>query len=805
LPFDEARALDFGATVGADCAAASIALARFDSSHPYLLFDNSALADIRRRWATNPKARARLVRLLADAAPAPAPAGRAAIKRRSRLLINIAFAALTAETVIAAPALSAARQALAEFAAATNWKERQVIRSFLDCAEIAVAVSLAYDWLYDLIPLHERQAIESAIRRNVLEPALAAYDDRSLLWPKRRDNCALVSHSGILIAALAVLPVHRSLASEVVQNSLNSAWSVFAAMAPDGAWREGPSYWSLAIRYAGLMVAAMESTLGDSFGLADRPGFAQTGDFALHAVGPFGAAFNFGDSEPTCDVSALTWFAHRFRRPVDSWLVGECDGWQLPFATIWAKRVRTSSVTHRLPTGKVFRSADLACFRNTWSSDAAARPVYLAIKGGNVPARVGRGSPSPEEILLHAQADAGSFIVDGARHRWVVDLGSDDYDLPGYFDHGADGRSGRRWRYYRSQAAGHNTLRIDGADQIPNAPATIIDSSVEGECKWVVLDLSAAYGRSPGAVRRGAALLGRQVVIQDEFAPGTTGEVIWTIHTAAEPTALAGSLARFRLGNDCLAVHILEPADARFELSPPPPPRAFALENVHQLHGTPAGDGGRVSELPRRTDAAGERAGGAAIRRLQIALPAGAPRLTVLLLPDCDGNELALPVAPLDHWLARRPPRLTGVSRRRRQRSPAPMRDLEVATLLKRRPEDLCSDTRDLLTEAQLRVTDSKERACQARGLIREINSITSTSRRRLKKPGCRLQNESGSRSNAGAVTPQQVRGAPDVDFPNIEAAPYVGIMPLDLTEEGKGTGPLASPRPLVLRSKSLL
>ena len=42
------------------------------------------------------------------------------------------------------------------------------------------------------------------------------------------------------------------------------------------------------MRYAGLMVAALESALGDSFGLADRPGFAQTGDLALHAVGRLG-------------------------------------------------------------------------------------------------------------------------------------------------------------------------------------------------------------------------------------------------------------------------------------------------------------------------------------------------------------------------------------------------------------------------------------------------------------------------------------------------------------------------------------
>ena len=61
-----------------------------------------------------------------------------------------------------------------------------------------------------------------------------------------------------------------------------------------------------------------------------------------------------------------------------------------------------------------------------------------------------------------------------------------------------------------------------------------------------------------------------------------------------------------------------------------------------------------------RCDDDGERrATGAPIRRLQIVLPAGARRLTVLLLPDCDDAEdTALPVAPLDYWLARRPVRL---------------------------------------------------------------------------------------------------------------------------------------------------
>jgi hypothetical protein len=670
LPFDNARLFDVEAVTGPDCAGLEAAIGRFDCPHPYLLFRSGSMKEIRRSLAElrrrgGERLSARWAELLS---PAPAPAAaaelRSAIKRRARRLINTAFIAIAGERALAEPALAVTRSLLAEFAAMPSWKERPVIRSFLDCAEIAVAVALAYDWLFDALAGEERQEIENAIRRNVLEPALAAYQDPTLLWPRRRDNCTIVSNAGILIAALSVVPLQRAPAAELLRHSLVSSWNVLDGLAPDGAWREGLSYWALAMRYAGLMVAALESAFGASFGLAERPGFACTGDFALHAAGPFGAAFNFGDSEPNFDPAALAWFAYRYRRPVDAWLRGDPEGWHLPFAAIWPSPAKASPATLGLPTGKVFHSADLACFRSTWSTEAGARAAYLAIKGGNVAARIGARVPRPEDILFHAQADAGTFVVDGARQRWVVDMGADDYDLPQYFDHGDDGRSGLRWRYYRAQAAGHNTLTIGGRGQLPNSPATIVGSSVEGDNKWVVLDLSLAYGEPPGAVRRGAALLGHEVVIQDEIGAQVRGAITWTLHTAAEPVALTGSIARFRLGDDQFAARILEPAGAQFELSYPPPPRAFSPAPPDQRHGRAADDMRPVSELPRRTDHAGRRAAGAPIRRLQIVVPAGTPRITVLLLPDCDGSELGLPVMPLDHWLARRPVRLTGVPRR---------------------------------------------------------------------------------------------------------------------------------------------
>lgn len=661
MPFDDARRVQVEEASAFDPKLVEFAISEFKSSHPYLLFRERALGRIRKHAKANPKLFARLELSLREGNPRPDESDlRARIKRQSRHLIHTSFLAVIGEGSIRKAALCATRSALSELAAATSWRARPVITSFLDCAEIAVAVALAYDWLYGEFPDKERRDIEEALFRQVLAPALAAYEDRFAVWPQRRDNCTLVSSAGILVSSLAVLKRYPEISLQLIQKSLASSRRIFEALAPDGAWPEGLSYWSLAMRYAGMMVAALKSTFGQSFGFEDQPGFAQTGDFALHAVGPFGAAFNFGDSESRFDVSPLAWFAHRFKRPFDVRLIDHYDGWFLPFTAIWPHRPRVGSATLQPPTGKVFHGVHLACFRNTWSTDLRARPVYLAVKGGNALGTTTGAETRLEDTFLHNQADAGSFIVDGARRRWIVDLGSDDYDLPGYFDHGADGRSGPRWRYYRTQSAGHNTLVISGRNQIPHATAPIIGHCVDGPCKWAVFDLSAAYGEPVGSVRRGAALIGRQVVIQDEIGPEVYGPVVWSAHTCADPVSVEGLVARFRSGKDHFVARILEPETARFEIHLPPEPCSFPIADVRQLHGrgTHGEEITYVSELPRRVDEGERRAAGPLIRRLQITWPNGIRRLTVVLLPDYNDDDAPLPIAPLDEWLARRPVRL---------------------------------------------------------------------------------------------------------------------------------------------------
>src|SRR6185437_13853424 len=100
----------------------------------------------------------------------------------------------------------------------------------------------------------------------------------------------------------------------------------------------------------------------------------------------------------------------------------------------------------------------------------------------------------------HAHLDLGSFVLDALGQRWAVDLGPDDYNLPGYFGN-------KRWTYYRLTTAGHNTLTIDGENQAPSARAPLLAYWSSPDRALAVADLTAAYGKHGTRATRGIELL----------------------------------------------------------------------------------------------------------------------------------------------------------------------------------------------------------------------------------------------------------------------------------------------------------
>ena len=114
---------------------------------------------------------------------------------------------------------------------------------------------------------------------------------------------------------------------------------------------------------------------------------------------------------------------------------------------LWYEPAGTSPKAAGLPLDKYFRGAEVAVMRSDWENPQA---LFVGFKAGDNKAN-------------HSHLDLGSFVFDAAGARWAMDLGADDYNLPGYFGK-------QRWDYYRLRAEGQNTLVINpgpGPDQDP--------------------------------------------------------------------------------------------------------------------------------------------------------------------------------------------------------------------------------------------------------------------------------------------------------------------------------------------------
>ena len=473
---------------------------------------------------------------------------------------------------------------------------------FLDTAEMTHALAIAYDWLYDSWSPEQRRVLATAIIAKGLKPALQAYhgDEKIGWWVNYPYNWNQVCNGGIGLGTLGVFEESPDLAGEALREALHSLPQAMARFAPDGGCYEGPLYWGYATFYNTLFIAALETAMGQDFGLAAAPGFGATGFFPLYLTGPQGRTFNFADAdEQIYQTSQMFWLARKFQQPVFAAYARNITKVH-PLDLLWFEAQGPGTRETGLTLDRYFRGVEVATCRSSWDDPQA---VFVGFKAG-------------ENRTPHSQLDLGSFVLDAGGVRWALDLGGDDYNLPGYFEQ-------NRWGYYRLRAEGHNTLVLHPGpdpDQDPKAVATIIRFRSGPERSLAVADLTPAYARHAKKVWRGLALLNRQeVLIQDEIQAEKPVEVWWGMHTAAQ-VRLSGDkkTAFMSQGKAHLAARIVTPPNAVFTcgparpgpLSPHPPGQAenrdifklaIHLEKVQDLRLVvllQPGPGGKGKPLP---------------------------------------------------------------------------------------------------------------------------------------------------------------------------------------------------------------
>lgn len=428
---------------------------------------------------------------------------------------------------------------------------------FLDVAEMTFAVAVAYDWLYHFMDEKTRNTVLQAIIDHGLSKGIKAYEDEQVdygWWKDVNHNWNQVCNSGLLVGALAVADTMRNMASTIISNAVKYLPLAIDEYNPDGAWMEGPGYWGYATMYTAYGIGALQVAMnGHTFGLTENAGLKNAGYFPIYTTGPTGYYLNFADSRfknQRKPLACMFWLASTFNNldfSNDEHKV-LADYNAVPEHIVWY--VQPCEENIKLPLNKYFESdVQLLTLRSAWTKSA----TFIGMKAGY-------------NQVNHGHLDLGNFEFDALKQRWAIDLGGDNYNLPGYWDKKP---GGKRWSYYRLGSKSHNVLIIDNKNQDATAESHFVKYNLNEKEPFGIIELTSTYPDKAHSIQRGIKLIneGKDILVQDEIRLKDTSKVTWGITTEAT-IALDGQQALLEKDGKKLSAYILQPETGSFSMHP---------------------------------------------------------------------------------------------------------------------------------------------------------------------------------------------------------------------------------------------
>ena len=411
---------------------------------------------------------------------------------------------------------------------------------FLATAEMALAVSIGYDWLYDYLDEDTKALMEEKVWEYAIYSALN--DNHWFTWSKNNWNS--ICYSGIGIACMTFFRYDIDSASEFLSMCYENMPIAFENFTPDGVYAEGPGYSQSGMNSIVFFVATSKNYLGTDYGLSDIDGFKELGKFPVYITTPTGV-FNFGDNKDRmCFTPALHWYASEY----DSSLLACYQMWDV--AGVFTPN--TSTDTERNGKGKEDALSLLWYDRSYTAENADFSDEALALK---------LGSDVGQELVLlrsayldknatfagikggynytnHGDLDIGTFVFDSMGERWAEELGPGAYDAPNYF---LNLPAGGRWKNYCKRAEGQNTLVINPKmtveDQYALARASFSSFEETADGGRCSLKMTDAY-RMNGVISavRDFELYDNSssLKITDKVICAVPSEIYWFMHTKAD-------------------------------------------------------------------------------------------------------------------------------------------------------------------------------------------------------------------------------------------------------------------------------
>ncbi len=540
----EGKAYDISKDTVAD------AMAKAGKSHPRLFVDNDQLAELKQRIGQD-SGLAKYNKALLDRADSYLTKGVSERKLTGKRLLGVSREVLGRVMLLSWAYRVTGEEkykdrCVAEMLAVSEFSDWNPSH-FLDVGEMTTALAIGYDWLYNDMDEAMRAKIESAIVEKGLKASLDR-NGKSQWWVNTENNWNQVCHGGMVCGALAVMEDEKELSEYIVHRAVNKVQKAMAEYEPDGAYPEGPGYWSYGTTFNVIMLAALDSVLGADFGLGDNDSFLKSADYYLFATGPTGLYWNYADCGSRGGFNpTVYWFARKTGDASVAW-------WQ---DKLWDKYIndkptelvkeRTSVLTLLWKTDKRGEPKKLAyvakgrnpiaIFRSGWDDDA----VYLGIKGG---------TPSSN----HGHMDVGSFVLDALGERWAWDLGPENYNKIEQLGMSLwnSSQGSDRWKIFRYNNTSHNTLTVNGKYQNVKGFGEILLFSDKKNVRSAFIDMSDLYsGEIKSVVRNGGIYFdGTKVSIGDTIEVGEEPVTVrWQMATKAEIDLVAENEAVLSQGD----------------------------------------------------------------------------------------------------------------------------------------------------------------------------------------------------------------------------------------------------------------
>ncbi|MEO8621989.1 MAG: heparinase II/III family protein [bacterium] len=511
-----------------------------------------------------------------------------------------------------------AKRAESEMLAIANFSDWNPTH-FLDVAEMTMAMSIGYDWLYDKLADSSRAKIRNAIISKGLEPSR---DSTFNSWLRVSNNWNQVCNAGMTFGALAVYESEPEASRALINRAIASVVLPMEDYAPDGAYPEGYGYWDYGTSFNVMLLGALERVFGEDFGLSARPGFLATGAYMANMAGPTGSGWNYADAGAGGEFHpAMFYFAAKARNPALLWTER---------ATLMRSDARRLARNRLLPAAMIFgRGIDIAKAAppatTTWTGNGK-NPVAMMRTSWMDPAAIFVGVKGGSAGDNHAHMDAGSFVMEADGVRWAMDFGADDYNQleTAGVDLWTRTQASQRWQVFRYNNKSHTTLTVNDSLHVMAGRATIASTSALPKFMHAIVDLTPVFGSSLSKAVRGIAIVdGDHVVVRDELATGDRAATIrWNMVTPAAVTISGPNSAELTKDGKKLVLRVTEPATVTMKTWSTIPAHAYDSPNP-----------------------------GTSMVGFEITLPAGSRQaLTVLLTPEKAANRPTAPIPALSGW-----------------------------------------------------------------------------------------------------------------------------------------------------------